>query len=62
MKWIAVTEALPADEALICADGVVYLAVLVGTAADRAFMDLHSSDLLPWPSHWMTLPAPPSAG
>ena len=59
MKWIAVTEALPSDAALICADGVYYLAVLVGFAADSVFMDLHSSDLLPWPSHWMPLPGPP---
>ena len=59
MKWIAVTEALPSDAALICADGVYYLAVLVGSAADSAFMELHSCDLLPWPSHWMPLPGPP---
>ncbi len=62
MEWIAVTEALPEDAALICADGVLYLAVLVGTAADRSFMDLHSSDLLPWPSHWMSVPKLPAAG
>ena len=60
MKWTAVTDALPADAALICADGIYYLAVLVGTAADPAFMELHSSDLLPWPSHWMNLPPPPA--
>ncbi len=61
MAWISVSDALPSEAALICADGVFYLAVLVGTATDLAFMDLHSSDLLPWPSHWMSLPPPPPA-
>ena len=59
MKWIAVTEALPSDAALICAEGEYHLAVMVGSEEDPAFMDLHSCDLLPWPSHWMPLPGPP---
>lgn len=60
MKWIAVSDALPNGPALICAGGDYYLAVLVGDEADPSFMELHSCDLLPWPSHWMSLPIAPT--
>jgi hypothetical protein len=61
LRWISVSESLPGTEALIHCDGEYRLAVLVGTGeADPVFMDVHSSDILPWPSHWMALPAPPS--
>jgi hypothetical protein len=60
MKWTAVSEGLPDEAALIFADGAYYLAVLVGGTSDPVFMELHSSDLLPWPSHWMSLPPPPA--
>lgn len=59
MAWIAVSDGLPSETALIFADGAYYVAVLVGSPGDAAFMDIHSSDLLPWPSHWMSLPPPP---
>lgn len=59
MAWTVVSDALPSEAALIFADGVYYLAVLVDAAGEAAFMDVHSSDLLPWPSHWMGLPSPP---
>ncbi len=59
MAWTAVSDALPSETALIFADGTYYLAVLVDSPEAPAFMDVHSSDLLPWPSHWMSLPPPP---
>lgn len=60
MTWRAISEGLPADPALIFAEGVYYLAVLVEGDGDPVFMDLHSWDLLPWPSHWTDLPPPPT--
>lgn len=60
MKWISVRDALPTSPALVCAGGEYYLAVLVGDAADPSFMELHTCDLLPWPSHWTDLPLPPA--
>lgn len=61
MTWTAVSEGLPTDAALIFAEGAYYLAVVVDAATDPVFMDLHSWDLVPWPSHWMELPPPPTA-
>lgn len=63
MNWVAISEGLPTGPVLVWADGEVYVAVLVGGHADpeRAFMDIHSSDLLPWPTHWRKLPEPPAA-
>ena len=60
MKWIASSAGLPTGDALIFAGGAYYLAVLVVGAGPPGFMDLHTADLLPWPSHWMDLPPPPS--
>ena len=60
MQWKAVSEGLPRGPALILVDGACYVAVLVGTAQEPAFMELHTSDLLPWPSHWTELPPPPT--
>lgn len=59
MKWTAVSEALPSGAALVYAEGALYVAVLVDDGTDQAFMELHTCDLLPWPSHWMDLPPPP---
>lgn len=59
--WTAVSERLPTEAALVFAEGAYYLAVVVDPASDPAFMDLHSWDLVPWPSHWMELPPPPPA-
>ncbi|MFA9201472.1 MAG: hypothetical protein ACEQR8_09875 [Cypionkella sp.] len=61
MDWIAIGDSVPADAALIFAEGEYYLAVLVSGAEGSApaFMEVHSADLTPWPSHWMPLPAPP---
>ena len=59
VTWTAIDDALPSDAALICVDGIYYLPILVGGPEDAAFMDLHSSDLLPWPSHWTSLPPLP---
>lgn len=63
MTWIPVEHSLPSAEALILAEGVYYLAILVADpdGGEPAFLDIHSSDLLPWPSHWMELPPPPAA-
>ena len=60
MAWTALSDALPSEAVLICVDGEYYLAVLVDADGEAAFMDVHSSDLLPWPSHWMSLPPPPN--
>ena len=62
MRWIATSDLLPTEEALVLVDGAYHVAVLVGDDAEdgAAFMDVHSSDLLPWPSHWMSLPPGPA--
>ena len=62
MQWIAISERLPAGPALIYADGECHVAEIVGDSAGSslAFIDLHSSDLLPWPSHWMPCPQAPA--
>ncbi len=59
MSWIRTSDELPSADALIYADGAYHVAALVSGAGDPAFIDVHSSDLLPWPSHWMALPPPP---
>jgi hypothetical protein len=62
LRWISVAQALPEHEVLIYCRGEYRLAVLLAAGdADPVFMDVHSSDLLPWPSHWMELPSPPGA-
>ena len=60
MQWRAVSEGLPTGVALIFADGACYVAVLVGDGDNPTFMDPHTSDLLPWPTHWMELPSAPA--
>jgi hypothetical protein len=61
VRWTAISEALPDGEVLIYCAGEYRLGVLVDGDADPGFMDIHSSDMLPWPSHWMPLPRPPSS-
>ena len=57
--WIKTSDALPSGEVLVYVDGTFHIAVLVSAAGgDPAFMDVHSSDLLAWPSHWTSLVAP----
>jgi hypothetical protein len=52
---------LPEEDVLIFAGGEYFIGVLVkgepGSAP--AFMDVRSSDILPWPTRWMELPAAP---
>ena len=61
MKWIAITERLPTGPGLVHAGGECYLAELVDrNSASAGFIELHTSDLLPWPTHWMPRPAPPA--
>ena len=62
MEWTLITEAVPEDAVLIFSEGGYYVAVIVDPTTDPAFMDVHSGDLLPWPSHWTKLPLPPSSG
>lgn len=61
MRWVASDDQLPSGAALVYAEGGYYLAVLVAepNGSEPAFMDLHSADTLPWPSHWMPLPGAP---
>jgi hypothetical protein len=60
LRWIAVSEGLPTEDVLIYCEGEYHVAALVGASdPDPVFMDAHSADQLPWPSHWMTLPPPP---
>ena len=61
MNWIATSDRLPTGPVLVHANGECYLAELVGkNRATAGFIELHTSDLLPWPSHWMPQPAPPA--
>jgi hypothetical protein len=48
-------------EVLIYGDGQYHVAELIDvpSGAEAAFMDVHSSDLVPWPSHWLELVPPP---
>ena len=64
MRWTPSKDRqVPSGEVLIYAEDCYYVAVLVEATADhreRTFVSADSSDLLPWPSHWMNLPPPPS--
>ena len=62
MTWFAVDERTPSRPVLVYAGGDYYLAVLVEepVGSEPAFLDVHSADLVPWPSHWAELPEPPS--
>lgn len=62
MRWIATSDDLPSEEVLVLVDDGYHVAVLVeeDSESGAAFMDVHSSDLLPWPTHWMRLPPPPA--
>ncbi len=60
LSWIAISDRQPSGDVLIFADGQYYLAVLIADPPAPGFVDIHSCDLLPWPSHWMALPDPPT--
>ncbi len=51
---------LPKGEILVWAGDRPVVAILV-TNGGRDFLDARTLDLLPWPTHWMELPAPPNA-
>ena len=60
MNWIATNDRLPTGTVLVHVAGECHLAELIGKGTKSpAFIDIHSSDLLPWPSHWMPQPKPP---
>ena len=63
MTWIPVSLQCPAGPAIIYGGGEYHVAELIGDVADgdAAFMDLHSCEPLPWPTHWMQLAEPPPA-
>jgi hypothetical protein len=63
MNWISLAVEVPRHEVLVWSEGKYFVAILVPSqsGADNAgdFMDVNSSNLLPWPSHWAELPEPP---
>jgi len=61
VHWISIADRLPAGPVLIYADGECHVAELVGSGpgASLAFMDVHTCDILAWPSHWMEVPDAP---
>ncbi|WP_165357615.1 DUF551 domain-containing protein [Sphingosinicella sp. CPCC 101087] len=65
MQWTSINDSQPSEEVLIFTKGGCRIAVLVKDPADNSdvgdFMDPKSGDLLPWPTHWMPLPSPPSS-
>lgn len=63
MRWITTAERMPKGDVLIFAEGQYHVATLIGKRGAKdvdVFMDVHSSSLLPWPSHWSDLPPPPN--
>ena len=62
-QWNLTDEILPAQDALIWAGGRYIVASFVDGIRDgkkwQVFMDARTDDLLPWPTHWMSLPKPP---
>ena len=58
MDWIRMSDSEPTAEVLIYTGGEYRIAVLGRDGDEPAFVDVHSSDLLPWPSHWMALERP----
>jgi hypothetical protein len=62
MHWISTEKEMPHSEVLIYAEGEYYVAAVVEATThdpEPSFVSAHSSDLLPWPSHWMALPPAP---
>ena len=61
MEWRRLTDDLPEGEALIWLGDRAAVAVLV-PADDRhsspTFMDARTSDLLPWPTHFIPIRPP----
>jgi hypothetical protein len=64
-QWNLTEELLPSQDALIWADGRYMVASFVDGIRDgkkwQVFMDTRTDDLLPWPTHWMSLPRSPGS-
>jgi len=60
--WRMLSDPPPAGDVLIWDGGRCFIGVLVRDAKSAVFMDPRTSDILPWPTHWMPLPPPPTDG
>ena len=62
-EWIPIETAPPCGPVLVFSDGTCVVATVVdGIGPDgawRVFMDPRNDEILPSPTHWMTLPNPP---
>jgi len=64
MGWISTDVELPSGEVIVWVESKMRIAVFVRPSpesddCERFFMDPNSDELLPWPSHWHTLPPRP---
>jgi hypothetical protein len=67
MMWISVEQQLPREleEVLIWREGLYAVALRIRSLKDPrcpgGFMDPEANQIYPFPTHWMHLPAPPTA-